>query len=182
MAAYFRNNTWQEDIKLKEDFKKYVSQGLQRNKILNFQGLSRIRMEHADSRQAVTTLWYILHWQDCNNWNCYRCHGKELDGPGQLLGYWAMHQKLRQEYGINVPRDLVYATMQELDPEGLERHKVGIKNQKRKECFITRGLGPFCWWTQQTHGVSKWHLSPCSLWQCWHSQQKTSVALYLDDQ
>jgi hypothetical protein len=44
---------------------------------------------------------------------------KESDGPGKLLGYRAMQKKLRQEHELNVPRDLVYAVMQEVDPEGL---------------------------------------------------------------
>ena len=33
---------------------------------------------------------------------------KELDGPGKLLGYRAMHNKIRQEYLLNVPRNLVH--------------------------------------------------------------------------
>ena len=54
--------------------------------------------------------------------------------------------KLRQ-----VPRDLVCATMQELDPEGLERRKVRIKNKKRKECFTTRGPN----WVHSVDGHNK---------------------------
>jgi len=41
----------------------------------------------------------------------------ELKGPGKLLGYRAMHKKIRQEYGINVTRDQVYDVMTDLDPE-----------------------------------------------------------------
>ena len=52
--------------------------------------------------------------------------GKELEGPGQLLGYRALHQKFRQEHHLNVPRDLVYAVMQELDPGGLESRCVQL--------------------------------------------------------
>ena len=33
--------------------------------------------------------------------------GKELAGPGQLLGYRALHNKIRREHLLNVPRDLV---------------------------------------------------------------------------
>ena len=29
--------------------------------------------------------------------------GKELEGPGKLLGYRALHQKIRQEHLLNVP-------------------------------------------------------------------------------
>ena len=65
--------------------------------------------------------------------------GKELEGPGQLLGYRALHKKMRQEHLLNVPRDLVYAVMQELDPDGLDNRAVGTKNKKKKQCFTTRG-------------------------------------------
>ena len=44
---------------------------------------------------------------------------KELDGPGKLLGYRAMYQKVRQEHNLNVPHDLVHALMYELDANGL---------------------------------------------------------------
>jgi len=43
---------------------------------------------------------------------------EELDGPGKLLGYRAMHSKIRQEYLLNVPRNLEHARMFDLDPKG----------------------------------------------------------------
>ena len=55
---------------------------------------------------------------------------EELEGPGQLLGYRAMQKKIRQEHGVNVPRDPVHAVMYDLDPEGLEaRGGVGTKRR-----------------------------------------------------
>ena len=41
---------------------------------------------------------------------------KEISGPGKLLGYRAMHQKLREVHSLQVPRDLVYAAMTKVDP------------------------------------------------------------------
>ena len=65
---------------------------------------------------------------------------KEIDGPGKLLGYRAMQKKLRQEHELNVPRDLVYAVIQEVDPEDLEtRGGVGIGRQKKKGKYTTTG-------------------------------------------
>ena len=49
----------------------------------------------------------------------------EISGPGKLLAYRAMHKKLRQQHKLNVPRDLVHAVMQEVDPEGLQERCVG---------------------------------------------------------
>lgn len=43
----------------------------------------------------------------------------EFDGPGCLLGYRAMQSKLRKEYKLNIPRDLVHDVMFDLDPDGL---------------------------------------------------------------
>ena len=45
---------------------------------------------------------------------------KKLDGTGRLLGYGAMHRKVRQVHDLNVPRDLVHAAMYDLDPKGLK--------------------------------------------------------------
>ena len=36
---------------------------------------------------------------------------KEINGPGSLLGYRALHQKIREVHGLSVPRNLVYAMM-----------------------------------------------------------------------
>ena len=50
----------------------------------------------------------------------------ENDGPGQLLGYRAMHRNLREHHGSAVPRGLAYDVI--TMPEGLQRRKnVGKK-------------------------------------------------------
>ena len=65
---------------------------------------------------------------------------KELDGPGKLLGYRAMHKKVWQEYGLYSSREEVYEAMKELDPEGLKaRGSVGSKKPKRKGYFSSKG-------------------------------------------
>ena len=70
----------------------------------------------------------------------------ELKGPGKLLGYWAMHRKICQEYGINVTRDQVYNVMSDLDPEGLEAHGgIGAKKKGKKGTFTTRGSNWVHW-------------------------------------
>ena len=38
---------------------------------------------------------------------------KEMSGPGRLLGYRALHKKLREIHRINVPRNVVYAMILE---------------------------------------------------------------------
>ena len=43
-----------------------------------------------------------------------------MDGPGSLLGYRALHKKICEVHGLSVPRNLVYAVMTEVNPQGLE--------------------------------------------------------------
>lgn len=64
---------------------------------------------------------------------------KELQGPGKLLGYWTMQQKVWELHGLNVPRDVVYAAMGEADPEGLKaRGGEGQSNRPRRtNAFVT---------------------------------------------
>ena len=58
---------------------------------------------------------------------------KELvDGPGAFLGYRALHKKVREVYGLKVPRSLVYNMMFDVDPTGLEnRRNVGKPKRHR---------------------------------------------------
>ena len=62
----------------------------------------------------------------------------EFQGPGKLLGYRALHQKIRELHRLNVPRNLVYDVMADINPEGLEaRGGVGQpKRPKRNQAFL----------------------------------------------
>ena len=55
---------------------------------------------------------------------------KEISGPGKLLGYRAMHKKIREIHGLSVPRDLVYMVMAKVDPRGLEE-RGGVRKARR---------------------------------------------------
>ena len=65
---------------------------------------------------------------------------KEISGPGKLLGYRAIHKKIREIHGLNVPRNLVYMVMAELDPNGLEeRGGVGKARRTRRDKAFMSG-------------------------------------------
>nr|CAB3263195.1 uncharacterized protein LOC104266093 [Phallusia mammillata] len=64
---------------------------------------------------------------------------KELLGPGCLLGYRAMHRKVRCTYNLKVPRHLVYKVMQDLDPNGLAHRNVQHKKKRDKHPFVSDG-------------------------------------------
>ena len=65
---------------------------------------------------------------------------EEISEPGSLLGYHAMHAKIRQYRQLNVPRALVYAAMEDADPNGLEHRTVGKKAKEKKEVLHLKGL------------------------------------------
>ena len=74
---------------------------------------------------------------------------KECKGPGQLLGYRAMCQKIRQVHGLNVTRDHAYAAMTYVDPEGLEKSPYSTK-RKRGVHFLLLVLTGLFQWTDTT--------------------------------
>jgi hypothetical protein len=55
-----------------------------------------------------------------------------MDGPGRLLGYRVMHQKVRQKYCLEVVRDRVYDVMFDIDPEKLEERRPCLKKKRTK--------------------------------------------------
>ena len=111
MAAYFRNDGWKEDVVLKKEMAKYVKQGFQRREMLDF-----LKRDFAQYAWSLRTLDRRLRHFDIqyNDKNVSVEEVKdvvkrELEGPGKLLGYRAMHRKVRQVHDLNVPRDLVHA-------------------------------------------------------------------------
>ena len=66
---------------------------------------------------------------------------QELDGPGRLLGYWALWRKLQLKYSIRTPRSTVQTLLRELDPEGSRLRQ--IHHLKRREYL---NPGPNYWW------------------------------------
>ena len=129
-----RNPEWESDEGLKKDLRKYVLENLKRNEVLDF--LKRDYPQYAWSLGTlsrrlnyfgITYVNYDVTVQEEENAVC-----EENDGPGQLLGYRAMHRKIREQHQLAVPRGLVYEVMTKVAPEGLEgRRKVGRGKRRR---------------------------------------------------
>ena len=68
---------------------------------------------------------------------------QEVDGPGKLLGYRAMQNKIRQKYVLLAPHDKIYDIMYELDPDGLEQRRPGLKKKRAKTGFTIKGQNWF---------------------------------------
>ena len=132
--ALIRNSDWEDDEQLKSDLQRYVKQNLRRREILDF--VRRDFPEYAWSlgtlsrRLAFFGIQYITYDTDIEE--VETAVREEIEGPGQLLGYRAMHKKLREQHNLAVPRDLVHDVMGLVNPEGLQRRgDVGKKKRRR---------------------------------------------------
>jgi hypothetical protein len=129
-----RNSDWQHDEQLKSDLEKYVERNLSRKEILDF--AAHDYPQYAWSlctlarRLAFFDIKYITY--DTSIDDVENVIREEMEGPGQLLGYRAMHYKIREQHHLCVPRNLVYDVMTLVDPEGLERRgNVGTEKRRR---------------------------------------------------
>ena len=135
-------DAWWEDLKLREDMERYVRQGYKREEALDF--LKRDfpmyawRTRSLDRRLRYFEIYY--NNPEVSVEEVKDAVKKELEGSGKLLGYRAMHKKVRQEYNLHVTRDAVYNVMYDLDPEGLEaRGGIGAKKKRKKGNFSLKG-------------------------------------------
>ena len=88
---------WKDDCDLEEAMKKYVSQSLQRREMLDF--LIRDFPEYTWSLRSLDRRlrhFDIFYKDEDVGVDTVRDAVKaELNGPGKLLGYRAMHKKIR---------------------------------------------------------------------------------------
>ena len=141
MDVRIRNSDWESDGELQEELKKYVARGHQRNEILNY-----MMRDFAKYSWSIRTLdrrmrHFNIYYHDKNvSVNTLKEAVKDqLNGPGKLLGYRAMHLKVRQKNGLNVTRDQVYDVMTDVDREGLEQRQPRFKRKKYKGAFTSVG-------------------------------------------
>ena len=145
---------WEDDENLKQDLAMYVRQGLKRDEIINF-----LNRDYSCYKWSIRTLdrrlrYFDIYYNDPETpvEAVREAVQKELNGPGKLLGYRAMHKKIRQEYNLFVPRDAVHNIMYELDPEGLEsRGDIGKKQRRKKGSFTSNGQN----WVHSLDGHDK---------------------------
>ena len=144
MAEY--SDAWKDDRDLRHDLETYVKQNLRRLEILDF-----VKAKYSNYRWSLRTLCRRLNHfgirfidYDTNLGSIEQAVRKEMDGPGRLLGYRALHKKLREVHGLMVPRNMVYRMMEEVDPSGLEeRGGVGqLKRPARGKQFVSTVILP----------------------------------------
>ena len=150
---------WKEDDQLEQDLKTYTSQNLKRSEVLDFMqrdfpqyNWSLATLDRPSSSFGIHYIYYDIPLAVVSD-----AVQKELEGPGQLLGYTAMNQKLRTEHNVQVPRHLVYNMIAELNPEGLEARSLQRRKKKPKGQFTSEG--PL--WVASLDGHDKrlyWHV------------------------
>ena len=67
-----------------------------------------------------------------------RTVAKVMDGPGYLLGYRVLHKKIREVHNLNVPRNVVYDVMADVNPQASKTEVVWgnpIKRPRRIGTF-----------------------------------------------
>ena len=131
-----RNSDWEDDNDLNNDPAKFVSLNLKTMEILDF--LRKDYPMYAWSLRSLARRMQYFGIQftdyDVEVNDVEAAVVKEISGPGKLLGYRAIHKKIREIHGLNVPRDLVYMVMAKVDPRGLEeRGGVGKARRTRRD-------------------------------------------------
>ena len=128
-------------LEIKNDLAKFVSLNLKRMETLDF--LRKDYPMYAWSLRSLARRVQYFGIQftdyDVEVNDVEAAVEKEISGPGKLLGYRAMHKKIREIHGLNVPRDLVYMVMAKVDPRGLEeRGGVGkARRTRRDKAFLS---------------------------------------------
>ena len=99
-TARIRNNDWQEDKGLKEALTRYVKENLRRNEVLDF-----VSRDFSDYAWSLRTLGRRLQYFGITYTDrtvqvdaVEDAVKEEMQGPGKLLGYRALHKKLSNAF------------------------------------------------------------------------------------
>lgn len=161
-------DSWQNNLQLKTAMENYVSSNIQRKEMLDF--LKRDFNEYPwsmrtlDRRLRHFKIYYTDYTVSLDR--VRDVVKEEMEGPGVLLGYRAMQQKIRQKYSMNVPRDVVHNVMYDVNPDTLEQRRLQNK-KKPKGHFVS--TGPNWVWSLDGHdklmGYQNWTF-PLAVYGC----------------
>ena len=136
-------NAWHENESLIDSLKRYVKQNLKRIEIIDYMKRDFPKYPWSLSTLARRLKHFGISYIDkeVDLQQVISAVRKELEGPGKNLGYRAMHLKLRTEYHISIPRDLVADVIFDLYPDGVQDRNVKKKEKKPKKPFCSEGPG-----------------------------------------
>lgn len=131
----------EKDERLKNNLNQYVKENLKRSEILDF-----VKRDFPEYPWSIATLDRRLRHFEIRYINyatllqtVTNAVSMELEGPGKLLGYRALNQKLRTVHDVKVPRHFVHNVLAELDPDGLEARGLQKKAKRPKLAFASNG-------------------------------------------
>ena len=133
---------WKDDTCLHSILQNLVKQNLKRSEILNY-----VEKDFSQYNWSLRTLarrlqFFGISYSDpkIKVESVKKAIAYDLKhGTGKDLGYRSMHKKVRNQYGLHVPRHLVYAVLSDLDPEGLKQRQPGPKKAHPKGYFTSKG-------------------------------------------
>ena len=124
--ARIRNIEWKDDIDLRNDLAKFVRVNLRRLEILDFMRKDYLMYAWSLRSLACRMQYFGIQFTDYDvkvN-EVEDAVEKEISGPGKLLGYIAMHKKIREIQALQFPRDLVYAVITKWIPMVCRKEEV----------------------------------------------------------
>ncbi|XP_066922251.1 uncharacterized protein [Clytia hemisphaerica] len=135
------NTNWKYDDLLKGKLELYVAQCLKRTEIVEL-----MKKEFGNYPWSLSTLTrrfnhFGIRYTDTEVpvESVREAVSTELRGPGQLLGYRAMHKKLRVVHGLKVPRSLVHDVMFLEESQLLKDRRPCQKKKRVKGHFVSNG-------------------------------------------
>ena len=140
MASSSMATSWFDNKELEDILLMYVSQNMKGKEILDY-----MRRDFSCYPWSIPTLDRRLRYFNIRYIDntvtiptVAEAVRKEMEGPGNLLGYRNMNLKLRTEYGIRVPRHVVHDIMWDINPHALdERNIMKKKTKKPKQPFVS---------------------------------------------
>ncbi len=110
-ADRIRNGEWMGDLELKDDLTDYLKRNWRKKRDI---GLYSDKVPHVYAWSERTLSRRLQYFDikftdyevDVATGYCRGSSKERIRGPGQLLGYCAMQQKLREVHGLSVPQIL----------------------------------------------------------------------------
>ena len=131
--ARIRNSEWENDADLRNGLEKYVLKNFKREEILDF-----VKRDYPIYACSLGTLSWRMKYFNIKFVNhatavedVETAVRQELNRPGQMLGYRALHKVIREKHELVVPRQLVYDVMTNIDSDALEQRRVDKRKRLR---------------------------------------------------
>ena len=59
---------------------------------------------------------------------------KEMENPGRLFSYRALHRRIREVHELYVPRDIVYAVQSDVNLDRIDNVSISERSKRKNPC------------------------------------------------